>query len=286
LINIAAFLTSMIITGKISEVREFVAGKGGRVGFVPTMGALHPGHISLVRRCRDENAVSIASIFVNPTQFNDPKDLLKYPRTPESDHRMLEDAGLDLLFEPQVAEIYPQENRIEMDFGPLERVMEGAHRPGHFNGVVTVVSRLFDIVRPDKAYFGEKDFQQLAIIREWARRVDFPVEIIGCPTLRESDGLAMSSRNIHLSPAERAAAPLIYKALNMAAVAIRSSPVSIVAGLVRDMIESFSGFKVQYIEFVDSNTLQPIEQYIPGREQRACIAVLTSSTRLIDNIAL
>lgn len=276
----------MIITGKISEVREFLSSKGGRAGFVPTMGALHSGHLSLVQRCREENAVSVASIFVNPTQFNDPNDLKKYPRTPESDHQMLEDGGLDLLFEPQVAEIYPQENRIEMDFGSLERVMEGAHRPGHFNGVVTVVSRLFDIVRPGKAYFGEKDFQQLAIIREWARRVNSPVEIIGCPTLRETDGLAMSSRNIHLSAEERKAAPLIYRALQEASHSIRSKSPDETRQMVIDMIESFPGFKVQYIEFVDGSTLQPIDHFIPGREQRACIAVLTSSTRLIDNIAL
>jgi pantoate--beta-alanine ligase len=276
----------MIITGKISQVREFLNKSGKTVGFVPTMGALHSGHISLVKKCRSENDVSVSSIFVNPTQFNDPGDLQKYPRTPESDHQMLEDAGLDLLFEPEVTEIYPKDNRIEMNFGILESVMEGAHRPGHFNGVVTVVSRLFDIVKPDKAYFGEKDFQQLAIIREWARRVNFPVEIVGCPTLREADGLAMSSRNVHLTTGERAAAPLIYQSLKMAAKVIKTTQPALVAGLVKNMIESFSGFKVQYIEFVDSRTLQPIEQYVPEREQRACIAVLTSSTRLIDNIAL
>jgi pantoate--beta-alanine ligase len=164
--------------------------------------------------------------------------------------------------------------------------MEGAHRPRHFNGVVTVVSRLFDIVRPGKAYFGEKDFQQLAIIREWARRVNAPVEIIGCPTLREPDGLAMSSRNVHLTKDEREAAPLIYRALRESSQIIRAKSPAETAKVVTGIIESFPGFKVQYIEFVDAMTLQPIEQFIPEREQRACIAVLTSSTRLIDNIAL
>jgi pantoate--beta-alanine ligase len=289
LINIARFLTIMIITGKITGVRDYILPQrknGETIGFVPTMGALHAGHLSLIERSKAENNHTVASIFVNPTQFNDPNDLARYPRTPDSDHRMLRTAGCDLLFEPEVKEVYPDQTGVNMHFGTLEQVMEGAFRPGHFQGVVNVVSRLFNIVQPHRAYFGEKDFQQLAIIREWARRSVIPVDIVGCATLRESDGLAMSSRNIHLSPEERAAAPVIYKALLWASEHFASLGSAETAVAVTGMVESFPGFRVQYIEFVDALTLTPVHRFEPGKELRACIAVNTTSTRLIDNIAI
>lgn len=279
----------MLITGKIAEARAFLkeGRENGRLsGFVPTMGALHEGHRSLVERSRRENDLTIVSIFVNPKQFNDPKDLLRYPRTPQTDHRMLREAGTSLLFEPEVEEVY-QGKTIEVpDFGLLERVMEGVFRPGHFKGVVQVVSRLFEIIQPHRAYFGEKDFQQLAVIREWCRRSGSPVTIVGCPTLREADGLAMSSRNIYLTPPERDAAPVIYRTLVQSAHDFHSQGAAFAEQRAREIIERAAGFRVQYLQFVDDQTLEPVSSPVKGRCHRACIAVLTSATRLIDNIAV
>lgn len=259
---------------------------GSTIGFVPTMGALHEGHLSLITRAKAENDVVVSSIFVNPTQFNDAKDLQNYPRTPEADYAMLESVGCDVVFTPSVEEMYPDDRLLDMDFGLLEKVMEGAFRPGHFKGMATVVSRFFGIVAPDKAYFGEKDFQQLAIIRDMNRRQMTGIEIVGCPTLRESDGLAMSSRNIHLTREERAGAPVIYRSLQMAAQILPGKGVEATRDEVIRAIESEAKFRVQYLEFVDSATLEPILSRHPGKEERVCIAVLTSRTRLIDNIAL
>jgi pantoate--beta-alanine ligase len=260
---------------------------GNGIGFVPTMGALHEGHITLVNKARTENSLVIVSIFVNPTQFHNPNDLINYPRTPEKDHEMLGFTGCDLLFEPSVEEVYPGKSvSVDIDFGDLERVMEGKYRPGHFKGVATVVTRLFEIVQPDRAYFGEKDFQQLAIIRELNNQLRLGIKIIGCPTLREPDGLAMSSRNVHLDATERAAAPVIYRALCLAVNTIAVTGPDKTRDAAIGMIEQFPGFKVEYLEFVDSATLQPISVYDSSRNQRACIAVRTKSTRLIDNVAL
>lgn len=279
----------MLITGKIEEVKAFLQdslGKGQSLGFVPTMGALHEGHRSLVERSCRENELTAVSIFVNPKQFNDPKDLLRYPRTPQADHRMLREAGADLLFEPTADEVYSGGEATIPDFGLLERVMEGAFRPGHFKGVVAVVSRLFDIIRPHRAYFGEKDFQQLAIIREWCRRSGSQVRVIGCPTLREADGLARSSRNIHLTPEERDAAPVIYRTLLQSAPDFHNHGAAFAEGSAREVIEQVAGFRVQYLQYVDDQTLEAVEHPVHGRGHRACIAVLTSATRLIDNIAV
>ena len=259
---------------------------GSTVGFVPTMGALHAGHVSLVNRAKEANDVVVASIFVNPTQFNDPKDLSNYPRTIEADKLLLEAAGCDILFLPSVEEMYPTPELLDMDFGLLETVMEGAFRPGHFRGMATVVSKFFNMVNPDSAYFGEKDFQQLAIIREMNRRQLNGIEIVGCETLREPSGLAMSSRNIHLTEEERWNSGIIYKALQEAATIFPEKGATFTADRVKKMIEEVASFKVQYIEFVDSFTLQPIENRHPGKEERVCVAVLTTKTRLIDNIAL
>lgn len=259
---------------------------GSTVGFVPTMGALHAGHVSLVNRAKEANDVVVASIFVNPTQFNDPKDLSNYPRTIEADKLLLEEAGCDILFLPSVEEMYPTPELLDMDFGLLETVMEGAFRPGHFRGMATVVSKFFNMVNPDTAYFGEKDFQQLAIIREMNRRQLNGIEIVGCETLREPSGLAMSSRNIHLTEEEYRNSGIIYKALQEAATILPEKGATFTADRVKKMIEEVASFKVQYIEFVDSFTLQPIENRHPGKEERVCVAVLTTKTRLIDNIAL
>lgn len=250
------------------------------------MGALHSGHRSLIDRARIDNDLVVSSVFVNPTQFNDPKDLLNYPRTPEQDYAILEGAGCDVVFSPSVDEMYPDDGLLDMNFGDLETIMEGQFRPGHFKGVATVVSRLFNITTPTRAYFGEKDFQQLAVIREMNKRLQTGIEIVGCPTLREADGLAMSSRNIHLNEGERKAASQIYKALLFAQNAVRTEKLELVKMEVLSMIEALEGFKVQYFEIVDSYTLQPISEWESHKEQRACIAVLTSKTRLIDNIAV
>ncbi len=279
----------MIIAESKSQLWEVLGPvklKGASIGFVPTMGALHAGHMSLINRAKKENDVVVSSIFVNPTQFNDPKDLSNYPRTPQEDYRLLEMEGCDVVFTPSVEEMYPDKALLEMDFGNLDKVMEGAFRPGHFRGMATVVSRFFEIVRPDRAYFGEKDFQQLAIIREMNRQFNFGIEVIGCETAREADGLAMSSRNIHLSADERANASVIYNSLLFIADAIRQTdPEKLKKEAIR-RIESVAGFKVQYLELVDSKTLQPITKLQLQEEQRACIAVLTSKTRLIDNIGI
>ena len=260
--------------------------QGMVTGFVPTMGALHEGHISLINRAKMENDLVACSIFVNPAQFNDKKDLVNYPRTPEADYAMLSNSGCDLLFEPSEAEIYPSETGFTMDFGSMERVMEGQFRPGHFKGVAKVVSRLFQIVKPDKAYFGEKDFQQLAIIKELVRRKDLRVGIVGCPTLRDERGLALSSRNIHLSVDEFNAAPVIFETLQKAKASILQDGIAEGKEKLISMIENSGLFKVQYLDFVDSYSLLPIEDYDSARQQRVCTAVLTSKTRLIDNAAL
>ncbi len=279
----------MIIVETVSELAEALTmmrhpAKG--VGLVPTMGALHEGHSSLISRASSENQIVVSSIFVNPTQFNDKNDLLNYPRTPDEDAMLLSDAGCDLLFSPSVKEIYPKDHLLDLDFGNLDKVMEGQFRPGHFRGVATVVSRFFEIIRPEKAYFGEKDFQQLAIIHEVSARLFPSVTIVGCETIREPDGLAMSSRNIHLSSDERLHAGIIYATLLWSAGAVQTGSVEEVKAEAVKRISAVAGFRVQYLEFVDSETLQPIVSWQKDRKQRACIAVVTSKTRLIDNVPL
>ena len=258
----------------------------GSVGFVPTMGALHAGHISLVERARAECDAVVVSIFVNPTQFNDPADLVKYPRTPEADTAILERAGADVVYMPGVEDIYPEPDPRRFDFGPLEQVMEGAHRPGHFNGVAQVVSRLFDIVKPDKAYFGEKDFQQLAIVRELVRRLGLPIEIVGCPIVREADGLAMSSRNVRLTPAQRAAAPEIYKALR--SVERQRGDTRIQPAIDRAMrrVDADPELKTEYVIVADAATLQPVQSWDEPGEKRIFAAVHAGEVRLIDNVTI
>lgn len=249
------------------------------------MGALHEGHLSLLRRAKQDNDRVVCSIFVNPTQFNDPGDLEKYPRMPEQDLQLLDSVGCDYAFLPSVSEVYPEGFRLlEIHFGTLERVMEGAHRPGHFRGMATVVKRLFEIAEPDTAYFGEKDFQQLAIVKKMVQEFRIPVHVIGCETLRESDGLAMSSRNLLLSAAQRKAAPLIYQGLRMAQEYIPHQQPAAVKELVTRYIRQSPLLEVQYFDIVHPDTLESLEHWEQHPVAQGCIAVLTGGPRLIDNI--
>ncbi len=256
------------------------------VGFVPTMGALHAGHISLVDRARAECKVVVVSIFVNPTQFNDKGDLKSYPRTPEADMELLQSAGVDYIFMPSVEEIYPSEDTRKFDFGALESVMEGATRPGHFNGVGQVVSRLFDIVRPAKGYFGQKDFQQVAVIRSLVEQLKIDVEIVEVPICRADDGLALSSRNALLTPEHREVAPAIYRALSEAKALMADKTPREVESIVTQKIDSTELLSVIYLQIVDGKTLQPIECWESHANVQMCTAVQAGEVRLIDNINL
>lgn len=274
---------------------------GKTIGFVPTMGALHQGHISLIDRAKESCDLVVCSIFINPTQFNNSSDLEKYPRTLESDCQMLEKAGCDVVFAPEISEIYtPQEldlkaRNIEdkswtqgksVDFGMLDKVMEGAQRPGHFNGVAQVVSKLFRIVQPHQAFFGQKDFQQLAIIRSMVQQLGLSVEIIPCPILREKDGLAMSSRNVRLTPEQRSIVPFISQTLfKLKELKTTHSPAQLKA-MVTEQFASQTAMKLAYFEIVDSQTLQNISDFQQHNGVVACIAVEIGSLRLIDNIIL
>ena len=256
------------------------------IGFVPTMGALHAGHRSLVERARQENPTVIVSVFVNPTQFNDPNDLRHYPRTPEADARLLEEAGADLVLMPSVEEIYPAPDTRQFDFGLIDKVMEGATRPGHFNGVAQVVSRLFDIVQPARAYFGEKDFQQIAVIRAMVAQLRLPVEIVECPIVRGDDGLALSSRNQLLDEAHRAAAPHIYATLRTAVEkSYALSPAELKAWVIAE-VERNPLLKVIYYQSVDALTMQEVDAWEAAPRIQGCIAVQAGPIRLIDNIRI
>lgn len=256
------------------------------IGFVPTMGALHAGHRSLVERARRECATVVVSVFVNPTQFNDKTDLKNYPRTPEADLRLLEEVGADYVFMPSVEEVYPEPDTRTFDFGMIDKVMEGATRPGHFNGVAQVVSRLFDLVKPAKAYFGEKDFQQIAVIREMVRQLRIPVEIIPCPIVRGEDGLALSSRNTLLDTDHRTAAPYIYKVLKAAVEKSHQTTPDQLAAWVTAQVESNPLLKVIYFQVVDAATMQQVRTWEESPAVQGCIAVQTGDIRLIDNIKL
>ena len=256
------------------------------IGFVPTMGALHAGHRSLVERARRECATVVVSVFVNPTQFNDKTDLKNYPRTPEADLRLLEEVGADYVFMPSVEEVYPEPDTRTFDFGMIDKVMECATRPGHFNGVAQVVSRLFDLVKPAKAYFGEKDFQQIAVIREMVRQLRIPVEIIPCPIVRGEDGLALSSRNTLLDTDHRTAAPYIYKVLKAAVEKSHQTTPDQLAAWVTAQVESNPLLKVIYFQVVDAATMQQVRTWEESPAIQGCIAVQAGDIRLIDNIKL
>jgi len=258
---------------------------GKTIGFVPTMGALHAGHIALVKRAVAENDICIVSIFVNPTQFNNITDLEKYPRNLERDAKLLENAGCELIFAPESDMIYNSDeisNRFEFDFGGLDTVMEGKFRPGHFNGVVQIVSKFFQLIQPNKAYFGEKDFQQLAIIHHMVRIFNFDVEIVDCPIVREPSGLAMSSRNERLTDEQRKKAVEISKVLfESRNFATKLSPKELTRWVI-NRINSVSELEVEYYEIVNSITLQPLVSW--SEPTVGCIAVYCGEVRLIDNI--
>ena len=258
---------------------------GITIGLVPTMGALHNGHLELVKRSVAENTLTAVSIFVNPLQFNNPDDLTKYPRTLKADCAMLETAGCDLVFAPSAEEMYAEPPILKMDFGNLEEVMEGAFRPGHFNGVGIVVARLFNIFQPDRAYFGQKDLQQTAVVRRLIEDLAFPVQLVVCATVREADGLAMSSRNRRLDTADRKLAPFIFRTLNEAKgqlVAGRS--VETVQEFVREQFAGESAFSLEYFEVADLTSLQPVEVRQPQGQTALCVAANLGGVRLIDNV--
>ncbi len=260
--------------------------QGKEIGFVPTMGALHEGHASLVKRSVKENEITVVSVFVNPTQFNDKNDLKNYPRTLDADCALLEKCGADYVLAPSVEEMYPTPDTRQFEYPPVSTVMEGAHRPGHFNGVCQVVSRLFYIVKPTRAYFGEKDWQQIAVVKAMVRHLGLGVQIVECDIVRDKDGLAKSSRNTLLSADERAIAPAIYKALKESVKYAKNHTVTETHDKVVDDINSVDGLDVEYFSIVDGNTLQDIANWEDSDYVVGCITVYCGKTpiRLIDHI--
>ena len=277
----------MQIVKHINELQAILDNKrkeGLSIGFVPTMGALHAGHLSLVEKAGQHTGFVVVSIFVNPTQFNDKGDLERYPRDLQKDVNLLAPTSCQLIFSPEADEIYPEPDTRQFNFGTLEQVMEGKFRPGHFNGVAQVVSRLFEIVRPDKAFFGQKDFQQLAIINEMVRKLELPVEIVPCPIVRETDGLAMSSRNMLLSTEQRLNAVLISDTLFAAANKTGELNVEELTNWVINRINENEYLNTEYFEIVDSMTLQPVKSWNDTCPKVGCIAVQCGKIRLIDNV--
>ncbi len=274
------FETASGLNQAINEIKA----KSPRIGFVPTMGALHPGHISLVKRSVSENDITVVSIFVNPTQFNDKNDLANYPRMLDKDLNLLEENGCDFVFAPTEKEMYPEADTRQFAFGSIEEVMEGKHRPGHFNGVGQVVSKLFEIVPAQKAYFGEKDFQQVAIIRKLVDMLQIPVGIISCPIFRETDGLAMSSRNMLLDEAQRKNAPFIYQTLKESLSKTGSMSVEQLKLWVVNTINTNPYLETEYFDIVDELSLQSIGTWDHKGGKVGCIAVRVGKIRLIDNI--
>ena len=270
------------LQNELFEVRK----EGKKMGLVPTMGALHQGHASLVKRSVKENDVTVVSVFLNPTQFNDKADLERYPRNLDADCKLLEECHADYVFAPSVKEMYPTPDNRQFNFPPVTTVMEGAKRPGHFNGVCQVVSRLFYIVRPDRAYFGEKDWQQIAVVKRLVKYINMNVEIVECPIVREADGLAMSSRNSLLSPEERAIAPNIYKVLKESVEYSKNHTVEETHNKVVNDINAIDGLEVEYFEIVDGNTLLDVKDWNDSPYIVGCITVYCGHTpiRLIDHI--
>ena len=277
----------MKIVTTIAKLQSYLSAardKGQSIGFVPTMGALHKGHIELMRIAKTQNPVVAVSIFVNPTQFNNSNDLQNYPRTLEQDLAKCQEVGVDIVFTPSVDEMYPVPETRQFEFGNLDKVMEGKFRPGHFNGVGQVVNKLFEVVNPKKAYFGQKDFQQLAVIRKLVSIQNFDIEIVGCPTVRENDGLAMSSRNALLTTEQRKIVPIISKTLFAAQNKKSSFNVKELAAWVKNQVDSHPLLEVEYFEIADATTLEPIEQWSDAEQSVGCIAVQVGDVRLIDNI--
>lgn len=280
-INWVMFLveTTKELQNKINELRG-----NGTVGLVPTMGALHAGHLSLVKQAANENHLAVVSIFVNPTQFNDPKDLERYPRTLNTDLELLDKTGCQIVFAPHVLEVYPEPDSRKFDFGNLETVMEGKHRPGHFNGVAQVVSKLLEMVKPDNAYFGLKDFQQLAIIKNLVQQLQLPVRIVPCPIVREESGLAMSSRNELLTAEERKNAAVISSTLCEAKELSTKKSVHEIEKWITETINKNPYLTVEYVEIVDDEKLKPVKNWSEENRKVGCVAVYCGKVRLIDNI--
>lgn len=278
----------MILTKSLGEFKKAFESLPDKesIGFVPTMGALHEGHLSLVQSARKKCRHVIVSVFVNPTQFNNKQDLATYPRTLDADAALLEKEGADILFAPQVEDIYPEEDTRIFDLGGLDKYGEGPRRPGHFNGVAQVVTRLFDIVRPKYAFFGEKDYQQLAIVKYFTKALGYDIEITGCPIVRESDGLAKSSRNTLLTPEQRMAAPHIYKTICRARELKRTLSPQQVIEKIKEEIDSNGLLETEYIEIVDGTDLKPVTKWSDSDNPRLWCAVYARPVRLIDNIAL
>ena len=269
----------------LRQLIDAARNEGKSIGLVPTMGALHAGHISLVERCVAENDVTVVSVFVNPTQFNDKRDLELYPRTPEADCAMLEKAGCTYVFTPSVEEVYPEPDTRVFELGKVAEVMEGKYRPGHFNGVAQIVSKLFAMVQPHRAYFGEKDFQQIAVIRVMAAQLGFDIDIVSCPIVREADGLALSSRNVRLTPDQRRNAPKIAETLMKSRTFATSHTVEETIKYVIDEVNAVPEMRVEYYEIVDGYTLQPVKDWAESDFIAGCITVYNGEVRLIDNIA-
>lgn len=281
------FFIIMLVSNLIEETRKFLSvfrRQGKSIGLIPTMGALHEGHLSLMDASLGTNDITVVSIFVNPTQFNDRKDFDRYPRDLDKDLEIIRLKGCDLVFAPSENEMYPKKDSRKFDFGTLDKYMEGAYRPGHFNGVAQVVTRLFDIIEPDRAYFGEKDFQQLVIIKNLVQQLNLPVTIIQCPIIRESDGLAMSSRNRLLSPVQRKSASKISKILLQAQNYGRKMEIMDLKNYVITRINKDPNLQTEYFELVLESDLVPLKKWPLNEPVRACIAVKAGAVRLIDNI--
>jgi len=267
-----------------------------KIGFVPTMGALHEGHLSLVYSSKASDDITVSSIFVNPTQFNDPSDYRGYPRDLDRDIEILKSAGCDALFAPSESEMYPEKGSVadlywtgnirEVNLAPLDSVMEGKYRPGHFDGVTTIVQKLFYAIKPDTAYFGDKDYQQLAIIRRMTDDLDLSIDIVGCPIIRESDGLAMSSRNALLSKDQRAVSCIIYNTLKSAQAHVHTKGVQELSAWIAEEINAEPLCEVQYVEISDPDSLAPVLKWEPNKKTICCVAVFMDSVRLIDNVSL
>lgn len=276
----------MVILTKIADVRNYITKaktENKIIGFVPTMGALHEGHISLIEISRKQTDITVCSIFVNPTQFNNPEDLKHYPRTPEADIKLLETAGCDILYMPEVKDIYPENYNQKFDFGYLDTILEGAKRPGHFNGVGQVVSLLLEGVKPDKAFFGIKDYQQVMVVKSLVKQLNLPVEIVSCPILREADGLAMSSRNTRLSAEERIVAGMIPDIMQQANKLVKENGVSAAKQFVESIVAKVSIMKLDYFEVCDAGTLESLSNFNPNQKAVSLIAVFVGNIRLIDN---
>ena len=275
----------MKIIDNIVETQNYLKSQNGKsIGFVPTMGALHQGHIELIKRSKAENEITVCSIFVNPTQFNNPEDLKKYPRTLEEDCKLLAEVDCDVVFAPSAEEMYPEQPKLRIDFGALETIMEGKFRPGHFNGVGIVVGKLFNIVKPSKAYFGQKDIQQVAVIHRLVKDLSFDLKLVVCETIREKDGLAMSSRNRRLSREARAVAPTIYGSMVLGKkLLIEGNSPFIVKNKIQDYYNLHPEFTLEYYEIADFETLEALDEYKINKKTALIVAAHLDGVRLIDN---